>query len=119
MRKVVVLGASANPLRYSYKATVSMQQKGFQVIPIGLRSGNIGSLQILTGYPELDKVDTLLLYVNPENQKKYYDYIFSIRPGTIVFNPGTENFEFARTARENGISVKFDCAINMLEDGVL
>ena len=115
MRKVVVLGASANPLRFSYKAVTILQQQGFYVIPIGLRKGIIDSLDILTGTPEIDEIDSLLLYINPDIQKKYYEYILKINPGTIIFNPGTENPELASVARENGIQVKFDCAINMLQ----
>jgi uncharacterized protein len=117
MRKVVVLGASANPLRFSYKAVIYLLQKRFEVVPIGSRRGRVRDLEILTGSPLIDNVDTLLLYLNSDNQKKYYDYIFQINPGTIIFNPGTENFELAGLAREKGIHVIFDCALNMLEAG--
>ncbi len=116
MRRVVVLGASANPLRFSYKAVTILRQQGFEVIPIGLRKGSIDTLEIITGTPEIDEIDSLLLYMNPDNQKRYYEYIFRVDPGTIIFNPGTENSELARMAREKGITVKFDCAINMLQD---
>ena len=115
MRKVVVLGASANPLRFSYKAAIILQQQGFEVVPIGLRKGSIGSLDILTGTPDIDDIDSLLLYINPDIQNKYYEYILRVGPGTIIFNPGTENPELAKMAREKGILVKFDCAINMLQ----
>lgn len=117
MRKVLVLGASPNPLRFSYKAVVSLLQKKFTVIPIGLRKGYIGGLEIVTELPVIENVDTLLLYINPGNQKKFYDYIIQINPLTIIFNPGTENFELSKMAEDKGIKVKFDCAINMLDAG--
>lgn len=115
MRKVVVLGASANPTRFSYKAVLYLVQQKFEVIPVGLRKGDIGHLQIHTGNPEIEQVDTLLLYLNPDNQKKYYDYILAMHPGRIIFNPGTENFELAELAKAKGIHITFDCAINMLD----
>lgn len=116
---MVVLGASANPHRFSFKAVVNLLQQEFEVFPVGLRKGKIGNLQILTGEPPLNNIDSLLLYINPDNQKKYYNYILEMNPQTIIFNPGTENFELADLARENGIQVKFDCAINMMEAGEL
>jgi predicted CoA-binding protein len=117
MRKVVVLGASANPLRFSYKAISMLLRHKFEVIPVGLREGTIGALKIVKGKPFISGVDTLVLYINPDIQRAYYDYIFELNPRLIVFNPGTENFELANLAAERGIRVEFDCAIMMLQEG--
>ena len=58
LKKTVVLGASDNPERYAYKATVQLEKHGHPVIPLGLRDGLIGSVQIQKGHPELTEVDT-------------------------------------------------------------
>lgn len=98
MRKFVVIGASANPMRFSYKTVVNLLKQGFEVIPVGLRKGEIEKLQILTGQPQIDNIDTLLLYINPENQKKYYDYMIRIKPRIIIFNP---NYAIGAMQRAN------------------
>ena len=41
-KKTVVIGASTNPERYSYKATERLKAHGHEVVPVGLKEG-IGS----------------------------------------------------------------------------
>ena len=43
-------------------------------------------------------IDTVTLYLNPGHQKEYYDYIISLHPKRIIFNPGAENDELAELA---------------------
>jgi len=117
MKKVVVLGASANPLRFSNKAVTNLKQRSYEVFPVGLRKGKIGALEIMTGNPEVNDIDIILLYINPEIQKKYYNYIMKINPRRIIFNPGTENTFLIDLAKKNGIEVVVDCTLVMLRSG--
>ena len=87
------------------------------VVAIGRREGKVGSVDIVKGLPEIEDVDTVTLYLNPTNQKPYYDYILSLRPKRIIFNPGTENDELDRLARENGIKPIEACTLVMLGTG--
>jgi uncharacterized protein len=64
-----------------------------------------------------DDVDTITLYLNPKNQEEYYDYIIGLRPSRIIFNPGTENPELIRRAREAGIEPVMGCTLVMLSTG--
>jgi predicted CoA-binding protein len=115
MKRTLVLGASPNKERYSNKAVLSLSEKGHPVFPVGLRDGKIGEHSILTNAPLLEDIDTVTLYVGPQNQPKYYDYIIhQIHPKRIVFNPGTENEELVLLAQQQGIKTEIACTLVLL-----
>ena len=62
-KPTVVIGASPNSDRYSYKATIRLLQHQHTVFPIGIRSGQINGLDIITDKPGLQNIDTVTLYV--------------------------------------------------------
>ena len=117
MKKTIVLGATPNPDRYAYKATKRLKTHGYEVIPMGIRKGEIEGIKIENETPQYEGVDTVTLYLNPDLQKPYYDYIFSLKPKRIIFNPGTENFELIRMAKERGIETEIGCTLVMLSIG--
>jgi predicted CoA-binding protein len=117
MKKTLVLGATPNPERYAYLATRRLTHYGHEVVPVGIRKGEIGDLQILEGKPEVEDIDTVTLYIGPDRQSEYYDYIFSLQPKRIIFNPGTENPELMRLAAEHGIETVEGCTLVMLSIG--
>src|SRR5688572_22677306 len=102
-KKTVVLGASTNPGRYSNMAVNKLTAYKHPVVAIGRRAGKIGDVEVITGEPKQEEVDTVTLYLNPTNQKPYYDYILSLNPKRIIFNPGTENDELEELAKKKGI----------------
>jgi predicted CoA-binding protein len=116
-KKTLVLGASMNPSRYSYLAMNRLSAHNHPVVAVGLREGKVGSVNIVTGKPILEDVDTVTLYLNPTNQKPYYDYILSLKPRRIIFNPGTENDELEEMALKNGIKPMEGCTLVMLGTG--
>ena len=113
-KPTVVIGASPNTDRYSYKATISLQQHNHTVYPIGIRNGKINDLDIITSKPNIDNIDTVTLYVGADNQPAWFDYIFSLNPKRIIFNPGTENPEFEALAISKGIEVLDACTLVLL-----
>ncbi len=119
MEKVtLVLGASPNPDRFSYKAVRSLQRRNLPVIAIGRRDVDLGNLKIRKGMPDdIGNVHTITLYMNSRNQKEYYKYILSLHPQRIIFNPGTTNQELADMAKKEGIEVVNDCMLVMLNTG--
>jgi uncharacterized protein len=117
MKKTVVLGATDNPSRYAYLAVQKLRRYGHEVVPVGLREGNIEGLKILKGQPEVSDVDTITMYVGTRNQAPLYDYILSLNPKRIIFNPGTENPELERMAKEKGIEPVIACTLVMLSTG--
>ena len=116
-KKTVVLGASDNPSRYSYLAVERLTQQQHPVIALGRKQGLIGNTSILTDRPAIEAVDTITLYLNEQNQKDFYDYILSLHPKRIIFNPGTENDELFDLARANGIEALEACTLVMLSTG--
>lgn len=117
MKKTIVLGATPNPSRYAYLATKKLKAYGHEVIPLGIRKGEIEGIKIENSTPQYEGVDTVTLYLNADLQKQYYDYILSLKPKRIIFNPGAENFELARLAKEQGIETELACTLVMLSIG--
>lgn len=116
-KKTVVIGASPNPSRYAYNAVERLTEKNVPVVAVGLRKGNIGPVEIQEGFPPVEDVDTVTLYVGPKNQDYWVDYILSLNPKRVIFNPGTENREFQNLLQSNGIITEFACTLVMLSVG--
>lgn len=118
MSKTVVLGASPNPARVSYEATLRLQRRGEEVIAIGRREGQIGTVAIETGAGPVADVDTVTLYLSAKNQTDYEAYILDqLQPKRLIFNPGAENPRLYHAARERGIDAMNACTLVMLSVG--
>lgn len=117
MKKTVVIGASPNEMRYSYKAVRKLNKYNHEVIPLGIRKGKIDEFDIITEKPELIDIDTVTMYVGPQNQNTWINYILRLNPKRIIFNPGTENYDFIDKAKENGIEVLQTCTLILLDSG--
>lgn len=117
MKKTVVLGATPNPARYAFLATQRLTKYGHEAVPVGIRTGEIDGIAIQNGQPALENTDTVTLYIGPDRQPPYYDYIFSLQPKRIIFNPGTENPELKQLAEEKGIETVEGCTLVMLSIG--
>ncbi len=117
MKKTVVIGASDNPERYSYKATMALKKHNHEVIPIGIKEGTINGINIITTKINIDNVDTVSLYVGQKNQAFWYDYIIGLKPKRVIFNPGTENPEFERLLQKNKIETTEACTLVLLSIG--
>jgi predicted CoA-binding protein len=116
-KKTLVLGASENPSRYSFLAINSLRRHQHPVSAIGRKNGKVLDVDITTEKKPLETIDTITLYLNPMHQKEYYDYILSLRPKRIIFNPGTENAELYDLAKSNGIQPLEACTLVMLSTG--
>ena len=112
--KTLVIGASENPARYSYKAIVSLTNHGHEVEAIANRSGRVHGVTFETEHKEYKAIDTVTLYINPAIQVEYYDYILSLKPRRVIFNPGTENADFMDRLKQNGIESVIACTLVML-----
>jgi uncharacterized protein len=90
-KKTLVIGASENEERYSNKAIRSLRSHGHDVVAIGLKKGRVLDVEIDDQLSTFRNVDTVTLYINPKLQDAYFDYICSLKPRRVIFNPGTEN----------------------------
>ncbi len=116
-KKSVVIGASPNPERYAYRAVNALKSKGHPVEAVGIREGKINDVEIQTGMPSIEDVDTVTLYVGPRNQDYWKDYIESLNPKRVIFNPGTENANFEKQLQDKGIETVEACTLVMLSVG--
>jgi predicted CoA-binding protein len=112
--KTLVIGASTNKERYSYKAIHNLVDKSHQVVAIGAQKGIAFDVPIETGKIAFQGIDTVTLYINTKVQPDYYDYIVSLHPRRVIFNPGTENPEFYPILKANNISYEVACTLVML-----
>jgi predicted CoA-binding protein len=115
--KTVVLGASPNPVRFSHKAVKSLLRHEKEVVAVGFREGLIAEEKILVGMPPIDNVQTVSIYIGSSRQQDYYDYIFSLKPERVIFNPGTVNPEFMARLKNKGIEPVNACMLVMLNEG--
>jgi len=113
-KKTLVLGASDNPSRYSYLAIQKLRKYGHPVVAVGRKNTKVGDVVIDKERSKFENIDTVTLYLNPLNQKEYYDYILSLNPKRIIFNPGTENDELSALAKQKGIQPLEACTLVML-----
>jgi predicted CoA-binding protein len=113
-KKTLVLGASENPSRYSHLAVHKLLEKNHPVLAIGKKQGMVESIKIETEKKNWKDIDTITLYLNPDHQKLYYDYILSLHPKRIIFNPGAENKELAELAASNSIQTIEACTLVLL-----
>ncbi len=116
-KKTLVLGASENPSRYAYMAANRLVAHGHGIINIGKKQGQVAGETIFTEKTHFNAIHTVTVYLNPTHQKEYYDYILSLNPKRIIFNPGTENEELSEIAQQRGIQTIEACTLVMLSIG--
>ncbi|MCF8284885.1 MAG: CoA-binding protein [Sphingobacteriales bacterium] len=115
--KTVVIGASNNPDRYSYKAAKQLLQHKHEVVLVSNKKAEVFGIAIETIDHLHEGIDTITLYVGPQNQAVYKDYIINCNPRRVIFNPGTENPEMGHFLEKNGIIVEEACTLVLLSTG--
>ena len=110
----LVLGASENPERYSYKAVERLLAQGHQVVAVGRVTGSLCGIPIQTQLPDTEEIHTLSLYLSPKNQIHWEEAILELNPQRIIFNPGTENPAFATRLKAQGVETQLACTLVLL-----
>ena len=116
-KKTLVLGASANPSRYSYLAINKLREQKQPVVAIGKTTAIVADIPVQTETDPIQDLDTVTMYLNPVNQKNYYEYILDQHPKRVIFNPGAENPEFENILKEKGIQTMKACTLVLLSTG--
>lgn len=119
MKKTLIVGATANPARYAYMAADMLCEYGHEIVPIGIKKETVLGKEILNlrEKPMVNDIDTITLYIGPQNQPEWYDYLLSLKPKRIIFNPGTENDVFEKMAEAQDVEVVEGCTLVMLRSG--
>jgi len=118
-KKTVIIGASPNQTRYSFRAAGLLTEHNHEIVPVGIKKGIVFGREILDvrTSPDISDVDTVTLYVGPANQEGLFNYIKKLNPKRVVFNPGTENPELEAQLEEEGIESLEACTLVMLRTG--
>jgi len=114
MKKTLVVGASLMPNRYSYFAIERLLNSDIEVFAVGNVKGEVHGVKVKTEKLMFSDIHTVTLYLNPKIQKEYYDYIISLHPKRVIFNPGTENPEFYQILKNNDIDFEVACTLVLL-----
>lgn len=117
MKKTLVIGASENPERYSNKAIHALVSHDHEVVAIGKRKGEVDGVSFNSDKTAYKNIDTVTMYVGPQNQPEYYSYIIGLKPRRVIFNPGTENPEFSSKLKAVGIDSEIACTLVLLATG--
>ena len=115
--KTLVIGASPNPERKSHQAVARLKAAGHPVVALGVREGVIAGVSIKLERPADNDFHTISLYLNPKIQAEYYEYILSLNPKRLIFNPGAENNDLYKLAADQGIEAMNACTLVMLSIG--
>ena len=114
VKKTLVLGASLNPDRYSNMAVKRLLLNDINVKAIGSKTGTIDKALIEKDFISFNNIHTVTLYLNSVRQRDYYDYIISLNPKRVIFNPGTENEEFYLLLKNESIDYIEACTLVLL-----
>lgn len=116
MKKTVIIGATTNKDRYAYLAAEMLTEYSHEIVPIGIKKGDVfgNSILDINTRPKVEDVDTVTLYIGSQHQPEHYQYILSLKPKRIIFNPGTENDEFEKMVEQSGAEATEACTLVML-----
>ena len=117
MKKTLILGATPNADRYAYKAAHMLTSKGHSIINIGIKQGEVAGVKIQKADKPYVDIDTITLYIGPDLQEAYYDYILETKPKRVIFNPGTENLALEKLLDLHGIEPVEACTLVLLSTG--
>lgn len=113
-KKTLVLGATTKEDRYANRAINALVNHHHPVVAIGQQTGEVAGVKIQTKMVPVKNIDTVTLYLNPRNQREYYNYIIQAGPKRVIFNPGTENPELYQLLKSNNIQVEVACTLVLL-----
>ncbi|MBB6500925.1 CoA-binding protein [Pedobacter cryoconitis] len=117
MKNTLIIGATTNPARYAYLAAHMLKEKGHDIVNVGIKSGEVADVPIEKPVEIHNDIDTITLYIGPDLQAGYFDYILKTKPKRVIFNPGTENDELEEVLKANGILAVEACTLVLLSTG--
>ncbi|MBC7467195.1 MAG: CoA-binding protein [Bdellovibrio sp.] len=114
-QNVVILGASDNPDRYSYKAFKSLMNHGHKSFLVSPTIKNLEGTPVVSDLSDIKiNVDTLTMYVNSKISSGLKNKILELKPKRVIFNPGSENLELETALKKAGIEVLQACTLVLL-----
>jgi len=117
MKKTLIIGASPDPSRYAYKAANMLKRFNHEIVNVGIKKGEVAGVEIEKPGEIHHDIDTITLYIGPDLQAQYHDYILATKPKRVIFNPGTENYELEKLLDQHDIEPVEACTLVLLSTG--
>ena len=113
--KIIVLGASTDPSRYSYKAQEKLLGIGVDVIPVTPKYQEIQGIKAVSSLGDIkERVEGITFYVNQKISDSMEGEILGLPLKYVIFNPGTENPSLAKKLTERGVKVIEACTLVLI-----
>jgi predicted CoA-binding protein len=116
--RVVIMGASNNPERYSHRALLLLQKHGHEVVPVHPNLAEIEGIPVVADVGLISgPVDTVTMYVGAAISSGLQDKLVALKPGRVIFNPGAENAPLTDALQKAGIACENACTLVLLNTG--
>ena len=116
--RVVIVGASDNPERYSHRALLLLRKHGHEVVPVHPKLTEIEGVPVIADLSLIKgPVDTVTMYVGSAISAGLQDKLISLKPQRVIFNPGAENAVLAEALQKAGIASEEACTLVLLNTG--
>lgn len=112
MKRVAVLGASADHEKFGNKSLRAHRQAGWEVVPVNLSGEEVEGLESYRRLGDVPgRLDRVTVYLPPPVTLEVLPEIAEAAPGEVWLNPGSANPEVVTKAREMGLPVVEGCSI--------
>ena len=116
--RVVILGASDKPDRYSHKAQLLLREHGHEVVPVHPKLASIEGVPVVADLSQVSgAVDTVTMYVGAAISSGLADKLIALKPRRVIFNPGSENPALVAKLEAADIAVEEACTLVLLRTG--
>jgi len=117
-QRVVIVGASNNPERYSHRALLLLKKHGHEVVPVHPKLAEIEGIPVVADLSDISgPVDTVTMYVGAAISSGLRDKLTALKPQRVIFNPGAENAPLAEALQKAGIACEDACTLILLQLG--
>lgn len=111
-QRIAIIGASTDRSKYGNKAVRAFMDGGWTVYPVNPKADTVEGLKAYASIRDVpEPVDRVSMYVPPAVGKAMLDDIAAKHPGELFFNPGSEDEEIMRLARDMGLNAINACSI--------
>lgn len=116
--RVVIIGASNNPERYSHRALILLRKHGHEVLPVHPKLAEIEGIPVVADVGLISgPVDTVTMYVGSAISSGLQDKLIALNPRRVLFNPGAENASLEDALQKAGIACEEACTLVLLNTG--
>lgn len=112
-KSVAIIGASANPTKWGYKAVMAYLDSGWEVFAVNPYEQEVAGLKTYSTVRDIpvSRLDRVLVYLPPRRGMAVLEDIASKEVGELFINPGAESDELVEKARSLGLEPILACSI--------